>query len=58
MSNWSYKVVEIKPNFMGSFKPPEVEEELSRHGRAGWELVSFMQGPMTPALAIFKKEQP
>lgn len=53
---WNYLTVEIKPGLMGGFKGEAVQEVLARQGQLGWELVSVMtNGPLTPALAIFKK---
>jgi hypothetical protein len=57
MSNWDYKVVEIKPNLVGTLKPQAVQDELAKHGRLGWELVTFSHPPMGTAFAVFKKEQ-
>lgn len=57
MSQWEYKVVEIKPNLVGQLKAQVVQDELSKLGKLGWELVAFTQPPMSGALAIFKKEQ-
>lgn len=39
MSNrWNYKVVEVKPHWMG-VKPKQIEETLAPLGALGWELV-------------------
>ena len=55
---WSYLVVEVKTSLMGSFKLEQLQEELDKHGRAGWELVNIVHA--TPTLSsptlIFKKE--
>ena len=58
MSNWDYRVVEIKPNLVGSLKPQVVQDELTKLGRQGWELVAFTQPPMSAAIAVLKKEMP
>ena len=55
---WSYLVVEVKTSLLGSFKLELLQEELDRHGRAGWELVNIVHATPTvssPTL-IFKKE--
>jgi hypothetical protein len=56
MSNWEYKVVEIKPNLVGSVKAQAIQDELGKLGKLGWELVAFTHTPMSAALAVFKKE--
>ena len=56
--NWKYLVVEVKTGLMGGFKHDALQEELDRHGRAGWELVNLVHATPTvssPTL-IFKKE--
>ena len=57
-TRWSYLVVEVKTSLMGSFKIDALQEELDKHGRAGWELVNIVHATPTvssPTL-IFKKE--
>ena len=56
--NWKYLVVEVKTGLMGGFKLEALQEELDKHGRAGWELVNVvhsMPGYSSPTL-LFKKE--
>lgn len=56
--NWKYLVVEVKTGLMGGFKLETLQEELDKHGRAGWELVNIVHATPTvssPTL-IFKKE--
>lgn len=36
---WNYKVVQIKPHWMG-LKPSQIEETLAPLGTMGWELVA------------------
>ena len=55
MSNWSYTVVELKPDLLGRLKPEAVEELLAKHGRIGWELVNVVYAFGTTGLAFFKK---
>ena len=55
---WKYLVVEVKTGMMGGFKMEALQEELDKHGRAGWELVNVvhsMPGYSSPTL-LFKKE--
>lgn len=51
---WSYKVVEVKPNWMG-LKQKHFEETLASLGQQGWELVSVMPNGLG-ALLYLKKE--
>ncbi|QNU14389.1 DUF4177 domain-containing protein [Thermomonas sp. XSG] len=56
--NWKYLVVEVKTGLMGGFKLATLQEELDKHGRAGWELVNVVHATPTvssPTL-VFKKE--
>lgn len=56
---WTYLVIQVKTTLMGSFKHDELQEELDKHGRLGWELVNVVHAYPTvssPTL-IFKKEQ-
>ena len=54
---WNYLVIEAKTSLMGSFKTDVLQEELDRHGRAGWELVnSVNNGAMYPLILLFKRE--
>ena len=59
MSNsWKYLVVEVKTGLMDGFKLEALQEELDKHGRAGWELVNVVHATPTvssPTL-VFKKE--
>ena len=55
---WKYLVVEVKTGLMGGFKLEALQEELDKHGRAGWELVNIVHATPTvssPTL-VFKKE--
>ena len=56
--NWKYLVEEVKTGLMGGFKLEALQEELDKHGRAGWELVNVVHATPTvssPTL-VFKKE--
>ncbi|GAB3358035.1 DUF4177 domain-containing protein [Lysobacter tyrosinilyticus] len=39
---FNYKVVEVKPKFLG-LRPKQLEETLSQLGNQGWELVNVVQ---------------
>ncbi|SEK79299.1 protein of unknown function [Pseudoxanthomonas sp. GM95] len=55
---WSYQTVEVKPTLMGGLKTELIQEELTRHGNLGWELVNVIAAaPMTPVVLIFKRPQ-
>lgn len=51
---WSYKVVEVKPQWLG-VKPKQLEEALAVLGQQGWELVSVMTTGVN-AMLYLKKE--
>lgn len=51
---WLYKVVVVKPQFLG-LKPEQVESTLASLGQQGWELVSVVQTGMNVTLYL-KKE--
>ncbi len=53
-SRWSYKVIELKPGFLG-MKTDAAEEALNQLGLQGWELVSVVQAGMRVWLYL-KKE--
>lgn len=55
---WTYLLVEVKTSMAGGFKLDALQEELDKHGRAGWELVNVVHATPTfsaPTL-VFKKE--
>jgi hypothetical protein len=51
---WSYKVVELKPQWLG-IKPKQLEESPASPGQQGWELASVTHTGMT-AMLYLKKE--
>lgn len=58
IARWQYLTVEVPTSVWGSPKPDELQEELGKHGREGWELVGII--PTSPhsgskPLLIFKK---
>lgn len=55
---WEYLTIQLKPSTWGFIKPEQVQEELTRQGRQGWELVSFAApGIGLEPLLVFKREQ-
>ncbi|WP_374249006.1 DUF4177 domain-containing protein [Thermomonas sp.] len=55
---WKYLVVDVKTGLLGGFKPQDLQEELDKHGRAGWELVNLLHATPTVSspMLIFKKD--
>lgn len=57
---WSYLTVEVKPNLMGIVKAEQIQDELTKQGQLGWELVNAISlvsaPPFTTSVPIFKKE--
>ncbi|MET0890310.1 DUF4177 domain-containing protein [Stenotrophomonas sp. SAM-B] len=57
---WSYLTVEVKPNLMGIVKAEQIQDELTKQGQLGWELVNAISlvsaPPFTTSVLIFKKE--
>ena len=53
-TRWQYKVVEVKPQWLG-LKPKQLEEALAPRGQQGWELVSTTQQGLNVVLYL-KKE--
>ena len=52
---WDYKTVDVKPGFFGA-RPEQVQDELDKHGKQGWELVSALsQSPRNNVMLIFKR---
>ncbi|MES2859738.1 MAG: DUF4177 domain-containing protein [Pseudomonadota bacterium] len=52
-TRWSYKVVEVKPQWLG-VKAKQVEETLVQLGMQGWELVSVVQNGLNVLLYLKK----
>jgi len=53
---WNYQVIEIKPGLMGGFNSQTVQEELTRQGIQGWELVQIVvSAPVRPLMLVFKR---
>ncbi|AWH24645.1 DUF4177 domain-containing protein [Stenotrophomonas sp. YAU14D1_LEIMI4_1] len=54
---WSYQTIEVKTSLMGVLKAEDIQNELTRQGLLGWELVNvIIPAPMRPAMLVFKKE--
>lgn len=53
---WNYQVVEIKRQIFGKSQTERAQEELSRLGQQGWELVSSVQSDPTDSLRLFLKK--
>ena len=55
-TRWHYKVVEVKPEWLGvkAIKATHVEETLMQLGMQGWELVSVVQNGLNVFLYLKK----
>ena len=53
-TQWRYLVVQVKTTMIGNFKMEQLQEELDKHGRLGWELVNVVHATPTPVL-VFKR---
>jgi len=57
---WNYLTIEVKPNLMGIVNAEQIQQELTRQGQLGWELVNAISlvsaPPCTTSVLIFKKE--
>jgi L-amino acid N-acyltransferase YncA len=54
-TRWDHRVVEIKWRMLGKSLTERAQEELSRQGQQGWELVSVVQSAPTDTLRLFLK---
>lgn len=52
--------IEVKPNLMGIVNAEQIQQELTRQGQLGWELVNAISlvsaPPFTTTVLLFKKE--
>ncbi|MET0581305.1 MAG: DUF4177 domain-containing protein [Pseudoxanthomonas sp.] len=55
-TRWNYHVAEIKMRFLGPSMTERVQEELTRLGQQGWELVSSVQSEATDSIRLFLKK--
>ncbi|PPV06286.1 Domain of unknown function (DUF4177) [Xanthomonas bromi] len=53
---WEYLTIEAKTNLMLGLKLEDMQAELSKQGKLGWELVKILTLPGTKPLLIFKRE--
>ncbi|MET0551109.1 MAG: DUF4177 domain-containing protein [Xanthomonas sp.] len=53
---WEYLTLEPKTTLMLGLKLDELQADLNRHGKLGWELVSVLALPGTKPLLMFKRE--
>ncbi|MEL4893206.1 DUF4177 domain-containing protein [Xanthomonas protegens] len=53
---WEYLTVEAKTNLMLGLKLDELQADLNKHGKLGWELVNVLTLPGTKPLMMFKRE--
>ena len=55
-ARWSYQVTEIKIQMFGKSVAERAQEELSRLGQQGWELVNASQSESMDSLRLFLKK--
>ncbi len=53
---WEYLTIEAKTNLMLGLKMEELQAELSKQGKLGWELINVLTLPGTKPLLMFKRE--
>lgn len=53
---WEYLTVEAKTNLMLGLKLDELQADLNKHGKLGWELVNVLTLAGTKPLMMFKRE--
>lgn len=52
---WSYQVVQVKPNFLGS-TGAAAQERLNQLGLQGWELVAAIQSQRFAPVQLYLKK--
>lgn len=52
---WSYQVVQVKPNFLGS-TGNAAQERLNQLGLQGWELVAAIQSQRFAPVQLYLKK--
>jgi hypothetical protein len=52
---WSYQVVQVKPNFLGS-TAATAQERLNQLGLQGWELVAAIQSQRFAPVQLYLKK--
>ena len=57
---WNYLTIEVKPNLMGIVNAEQIQQELTKQGQLGWELVNAISlvsaPPFTTSVLLVKKE--
>ena len=53
---WNYHVAEIKMQLFGRSMTERVQDELTRLGQQGWELVSSVQSEAADSVRLFLKK--
>ena len=58
-NQWEYRVVRVKPSGIWKLQPDpeEIEEQLNRLGRDGWERVGAVEGSgvISPAFCLKRR---
>jgi hypothetical protein len=55
-TRWNYHVAEVKMQLFGRSMTDRVQEELTRLGLQGWELVSAAQSEAADSVRLFLKK--
>ena len=55
-TRWNYHVAEVKVQLFGRSVTKRVQEELTRLGQQGWELVSSVQSEAADSVRLFLKK--
>ena len=55
-TRWNYQVVEIKVQMFGKPMTERAQQELTRLGQLGWELVSSVQTNAMDSIRLFLKK--
>jgi Domain of unknown function (DUF4177) len=55
-SRWSYQAIEIKVQLFGKPMTERAQEELSRLGQQGWELVNATHAEAADSIRLFLKK--
>lgn len=54
---WTYQVIEVKVQMFGKPIAERAQEELTRAGQLGWELVSAVQTNAADSIRLFLKKE-
>ena len=55
-TRWQYHVAEIKMQMFGATMTERAQEELTRLGQQGWELVGSVQSSSADSIRLFLKK--